>query len=264
MDGTTPQSRTAPLFKVGEVAKLARVSVRTLHHYDRVGLLAPSARSEAGYRLYAPPDLERLQHVLFYKELGFSLEEIHALMADPAFDRRVALLEQRALLQEQMLRLEALLSLIDRTLVSLEGGFSMTNEDMFEVFDDFDPADHEAETRKRWGHTDAYKESARRTKGYTKQDWERFKAESDEIGQAIAALMDEGVPPDDPRAMDQVERHRLQIDRWFYPCPLEMHVNLGEMYVADPRFTATYERIHAGMARYVRDAIVANAARVAG
>ncbi len=258
---TQPQTATDPSFRVGEVARLAHVSVRTLHHYDQVGLLTPSARSESGYRLYTPDDLERLQNVLFYKELGFSLEEIRELMADPAFDRREALLEQRSLLQEQMARLGALLGLVDKTLVSLEGGFGMTKEEMFEVFDGFDPGEHEDEVKERWGHTEAYKESARRTKGYTKADWERFKAESEEIGTAIAALMDEGVPPEDPRAMEQVERHRLQIDRWFYPCSREMHENLGRLDVADPRFTATYEKIHAGMAQYVCDAIVANAAR---
>lgn len=242
------------------MARLAHVSVRTLHHYDQVSLLTPSARSESGYRLYTPDDLERLQNVLFYKELGFSLEEIRELVADPAFDRREALLEQRSLRRRRS-RAWGLLGLIDKTLVSLEGGFNMTKEEMFEVFDGFDPAEHEDEVKERWGHTEAYKESARRTKGYTKADWERFKAESEDIGTAIAALMDEGVPPEDPRAMDQVERHRLQIDRWFYPCSREMHENLGRMYVADPRFTATYEKIHAGKAQYVCDAVVANAAR---
>ena len=250
--------------KVGEVAALARVSVRTLHYYEQVGLVTPSRRTDAGYRLYDSPDLERLQQVLFYKELGFALEEIRTLMDDPAFDRREALLAQRKMLLEQTARLARLADLIDRTLRSMDGGIGMSKEDMFEAFDGFDPAEYEEEVQERWGHTDAYRESARRTKAYTKQDWERFKAESEEIHLAIAALMDEGVPPGDPRAMDQVERHRLQIDRWFYPCSREMHANLGLMYVADPRFTATYEKMHEGMAQYVCDAIQANLAREAG
>jgi DNA-binding transcriptional MerR regulator len=251
----------AVAYTVGEVAKLARVSVRTLHHYDEVGLLRPSERSDAGYRLYSLGDLERLQQVLFYKELGFALDEIAGLMNDPAFDRREALLVQRELVAGQALRLEALLGLIDKTLTSLEGGIHMTKEEMFEVFGDFDPSQYEDEVKERWGDTDAYKESTRRAARYTKDDWARFKAESEEINATIVALMDEGVAPDDPRAMDAVERHRLQIDQWFYPCSHEMHSNLGEMYIADPRFTATYEKIHPGMARYVRDAIKANAAR---
>ena len=248
-------------YTVGEVAKLAHVSVRTLHHYDETGLLRPSERSEAGYRLYTLDDLERLQQVLFYKELGFTLDEIRDLMDDPSFDRREALGIQRELIAEQALRLEAMLGLIDKTLASLEGGIRMSKEEMFDVFGDFDPTQYEGEVKERWGDTDAYKESARRTARYTKQDWERFKAESESINLAIVALMDEGVPPTDPRAMDAVERHRLQIDQWFYPCSREMHANLGEMYIADPRFTATYEKIRPGMARYVRDATQANLAR---
>jgi DNA-binding transcriptional MerR regulator len=251
-------------YTVGEVAKLAHVSVRTLHHYDEMGLLQPSERSEAGYRHYTLEDLERLQQVLLYKELGFSLDEIRDLMSDPSFDRREALEIQRDLIAEQALRLEAMLGLVDKTLASLKGGIPMTKEEMFEVFGDFDPSGYEDEVKERWGDTDAYKESARRTTRYTKDDWARFKAESEEINTAVVALMDEGVAPDDPRAMDAVDRHRRQIDTWFYPCSREMHAALGEMYVADPRFTATYEKIHAGMARYVRDAIAANAARGEG
>lgn len=246
---------------VGEVAKLAHVSVRTLHHYDEIGLLEPSERSEAGYRLYTLADLERLQQVLFYRELGFELGEIADIMDDPAFDRREALASQRDLIAGQALRLEAMLGLIDKTLASLEGGSGMSKEEMFDVFCDFDPGEYEEEVRERWSDNDAYKESARRAARYTKADWQRFKDESEEIGLAIAALMDEGVAPGDSRAMDAVERARLQIDEWFYPCSHEMHVALGEMYVVDARFTATYEEIRPGMAQYVCDAIRANAKR---
>ena len=132
---------------------------------------------------------------------------------------------------------------------------------MFEVFGDFDPAEHEAEAEQRWGDTAAYKESARRTRRYSKDDWARFKAESDSVNEAIAALMDEGVAPDDPRAMDAVERHRLLIDDVVLPLPVEMHEQLGRMYAEDARFTANYEKIRAGMAGYLRKATAANARR---
>lgn len=246
---------------VGAVAKLAHVSVRTLHHYDDKGLLKPSVRSDAGYRLYTVQDLERLQHILFYKELGFELEEIRKLMSDPAFNRKEALLAQRRLVAKQATRMKAILDLIDRTLASMDGGIQLTKEEMFEVFGDFDPSAYQEEVEERWGHTDAYRESQRRTQRYTKEDWQRFKTESDEINGTIATLMDQGVTPADPRAMDAVERHRLQIDTWFYPCSREMHRELGKMYVADPRFAATYEKIRRGMAQYMCDAIAANAAR---
>ena len=248
-------------YDIGEVARIARVSVRTLHHYDALGLLTPSARSEAGYRRYREADLERLQQILFYKELGFSLEAIRELTTSPAVGRREALLAQRELVAREARRFGAMLGLIDKTLASLEGRLEMTKEEMFEVFGDFDPSEHEAEVQARWGDTDAYKESVRRAKAYTKADWQRFKAESEQINAEFAALMDEGVPPTGAGAMDAAERARLQIDRWFYPCSLEMHANLGERYVSDARFTATYEKIRPGMARFLHAAILANGTR---
>ncbi len=151
-------------YTVGEVAKLAHVSVRTLHHYDHVGIVRPSDRTDAGYRLYTDADLATLQQALFYKELGFGLEEIREMLSDPAFDRREALLAQREMVTAQARRFEAMLGLIDRTLISLEGGVRMTKEEMFEVFGDFDPSEYEEEVQQRWGDTDAYKVSARRTK----------------------------------------------------------------------------------------------------
>jgi DNA-binding transcriptional MerR regulator len=246
---------------VGEVAKLAGVSVRTLHHYDEIGLLTPSERSDAGYRLYGPSDLADLQQVLFFKELGFGLEEIGRIMRDPTFDRREALDFQRGMLAEKAAQLAKMVGAVDAALDAMERGTTMDEKDMFEVFGDFDPKQYEAEAEERWGKTDAYKESARRTKRYTKDDWKAVGAETDAVNEAIVALMDEGVPAGDPRAMDVAERHRLQIDRRFYPCSHEMHIGLAEMYVADPRFTATYEKIHPGMAQFLHDAILANAAR---
>jgi DNA-binding transcriptional MerR regulator len=248
-------------YTVGDVAEMAHVSVRALHHYDEIGLLEPSGRTEAGYRLYEDHDLERLQQIMLFKELGFELSRIAEIMDDPAFDRRAALLGQRDLLQARIARLSAMVRAVDDTLLHEERGTTMSKDEMFEVFGDFDPAEHEAETEERWGETDAYRESARRTSSYTKQDWERYKAETDAINEALAALMDEGVAPDDARAVEAVERARVQIDTWFYPCSRRMHAELGRMYVADPRFQETFEKIRPGMAQYVCDAAEANASR---
>ena len=137
----------------------------------------------------------------------------------------------------------------------------MTKEEMFEVFGDFDPAEHEEEARERWGETDAYKESARRTKGYNKEDWKRIKEEGTVNLEKMVELFDGNVSPDDSRAMDVAEEARLSIDRNFYPCSLQMHVNLGEMYVADPRFRAYYDQHRAGLAEWFSEAIKANARR---
>jgi MerR family transcriptional regulator, thiopeptide resistance regulator len=248
---------------IGEVARLARISVRTLHHYDRIGLLQPSARTDAGYRLYDDHDLARLQQALFFRELGFALDDIRRIMADPSFDRTEALTLQRRMLVEKAGQIDKMIGAVDAAIDATRKGTTMSKDDMFEAFGDFDPKEYEDEARERWGHTDAYKESTKRAARYTKDDWKKFKEEGDKINADLATLLDAGVPAGDPRAMDAVERHRVQIDTWFYPCSHEMHVNLGEMYIADPRFTATYEKIRPGLAAYVCEAIKANAQRAA-
>jgi DNA-binding transcriptional MerR regulator len=249
------------VYRSGEVAGLAGVSIRTLHHYDEIGLLVPQGRSEAGYRLYSASDLERLQHILLYRVLGFRLDDIRALMDDPSFDRQAALRSQRELVKGRLARLGAVLNLIDKTLASMEGGIPMAKEEMFEVFGDFDPGKYEEESRERWGDTEAYMEASGRTARYSKEDWRRFKEENEKVTSDVAALIDQGIPATDRAALEAVERHRLLIDRWFYPCPREMHAELGRMYVADPRFTATYESVRPGMAEYLCEAMAANAAR---
>ncbi|WP_163999799.1 MerR family transcriptional regulator [Pyxidicoccus caerfyrddinensis] len=246
---------------VSQVARLAKVSVRALHHYDEIGLLSPSERSEAGYRLYTQVDLQRLQQVLFFRELGFPLEEIRRILGDPSFDLRSALLMQRQLLSERSARLDALLGAVDSALDALEKGKTMDQEKMFEAFGDFDPTKYEAEVKERWGDTEAYKESARRTARYTKQDWQDMKAEQDRIGKAMAELLGAGRAPTEPAAMDLAEEARQHISKWFYPCSYAMHRALGEMYVSDPRFTENIDRARPGLAKFTRDAILANAER---
>jgi hypothetical protein len=140
-------------------------------------------------------------------------------------------------------------------------GINLTPEEKFEVFGDFDPDEHADEVERRWGHTEAYRQSRSRTASYTKEDWQRLNAELDEVHGRMAALLAEGVPADSEAAMDVAEEHRRFIARAYYDCGHELHTCLGEMYVTDERFTATYEAIRTGLARYMRDAIVANASR---
>lgn len=134
-----------------------------------------------------------------------------------------------------------------------------TPDDLKELFGD-GFHDAQAEAEERWGETDAWRQSQERTKGYTKADWEEVKAESDRTHQAFTDAMDAGEPPTSEVAMDAAERHRDSMQR-FYECSYDMHRNLADMYVSDPRFTATYDEIRRGMAHYVRDAIHANADR---
>jgi MerR family transcriptional regulator, thiopeptide resistance regulator len=246
---------------VGETAQLAKISVRTLHHYDEVGLLSPSARSESGYRLYESQDLERLHQVLLFRELGFALDDIRRIMLDPTFDRAEALRAQRTLLAEKARRTEAMLSAIDAALATTERGAPMTDNEraeMFgELFDGFNPDDYEEEVQERWGDTDAYKQSAERTKRYTKADWAEMKAEMDANGAAFAALMDAGIPADSPEAMALAEEKRLHITKWFYDCPIEFYVNMASIWVNDPRFTKNIDKTHEGMAAYSYAAVQA-------
>jgi DNA-binding transcriptional MerR regulator len=241
---------------VGELASLTGVTVRTLHHYDEIGLLRASERSESGYRLYNRDDLERLQEILIWRQLGFRLDEIQALLADPAHDRPAALRRQRALVEQELGRLEATARALDAALAAYEAGTQPEEDTMFQ---DFDPMQYEDETRERWGDTEAYQEAARRTAAYGDAEWSEVRAEADELVREFAALMAAGEPTDGDAAQAAAERHREHISRWFYPCGPEMHRNLGEMYVADPRFRATYDQIAPGLAAYVRDAIFAGA-----
>lgn len=237
-------------YTVKAVADVAGVSVRTLHHYDHVGLLRPSATSAAGYRLYGDADLERLQQVLFFRELGFELREIKAIVDSPSFDRAEALRAHRRVLVERRERIGQLVELVDRTIESLEGGVTMTNEERFAGFDDPKLAEYQEEARQRWGHTDAYRESARRTARYTKKDWDAIKAEGSEITLAIAAHM--GRPATDPEVQKQIARHHRQIDERFYACSPEIYRGLAEGYVADERFKAFYEKVKPGLAEFMR------------
>jgi DNA-binding transcriptional MerR regulator len=246
---------------VGSVARLAGVTVRTLHHYDEIGLLSPSGRSDAGYRRYGEADLERLQRILFYRELGFGLDQIKTLMTDGQSDAVVHLRRQHQLLRDRIGRLERMAAAVEKAMEAQAMGISLSPDERFEVFGDHDPDEHAAEAHERWGTTDAYAESRRRVASYGKADWLRLKAEAQAINDRLVGAMRAGLAPDSPEAMDAAETHRLQISRWFYDCSSQMHVGLGEMYVADPRFAANYEKVAQGLAQYLRDAIVANAER---
>jgi DNA-binding transcriptional MerR regulator len=241
---------------VGEVAELAGVTVRTLHHYDELGLLSPSDRSEAGYRLYSYEDLARLQEILIWRQLGFALAEIQGLLDDPGYDRIGALERQRELVRSDLERLGALAGAIDAAIDAEQHGTRLKETSMFEGFD---PAEYEDEARERWGDTEAYQESARRTRQYGEHEWAAIRGEAEEIVRELVSTMTAGEPADGPRARALAERHREHIARWFYPCSPQMHRGLAEMYISDERFTATYEREAPGLARYFHDAIVADA-----
>ncbi|MGC4786760.1 MerR family transcriptional regulator [Micromonospora sp. DT178] len=244
---------------VGQVAKAAGVTVRTLHHYDEIGLLSPGGRSGAGYRRYDDADLERLQHIRYYRELGFPLEEIAAILDDPASDPAAHLRRQHELLTVRIRRLQEMVTAIEFAMEASRLNIGLTPQERFEVFGDFDPDAHAEEAERRWGGSEAYRESNRRVSRYTKDDWLRNRAENEDWGRRFAEVMSAGAPADSPAAMDLAEEHRQLISRWFYECSYEIHTGLADMYVADERFTAYFERIRPGMAAYLGEAIHANA-----
>jgi DNA-binding transcriptional MerR regulator len=248
-------------YPVGRVADLSGVTIRTLHHYDEIGLLSPGGRSNAGYRLYENSDLERLQRILFYRELGFTLKEIRAIIEDPGIDAMGHLRRQRGLLIERIERLNAMVDAIDYEMEARTMDINLTPEERFEIFGEFRPEDHAEEAERRWGETDSYKESNRRVSKYRKEDWLKLKAEGEEVEARLAAAFEAGLAPDSEEAMAGAEAHRQHISRWFYECTYEIHRGLAETYVSDERFRSHYDKRVPGLASFVRDAVLANAER---
>jgi DNA-binding transcriptional MerR regulator len=244
-------------YRVKEVAAMAGVSVRTLHHYDQIGLLKPESVSDAGYRLYSDRDLARLQQILFFKELGFSLRQTKAIIDNPGFDRVQALKAHRKMLIEQRNRLDRLVETVERTIESVEEGTKMSAK---EIFQGFDMAEIEAQRKKyakeveeRWGGSEAYEESKRRASAYTADDWARLTKRSAEIYEEFINLMDRS--PEDPAVQEVVEKWRQYITESFYNCTPEILRGLGEMYVSDSRFTENIDKAKPGLAQFMSEAI---------
>ncbi|MFJ8198763.1 MerR family transcriptional regulator [Streptomyces sp. NPDC096152] len=248
-------------YSVGQVAGFAGVTVRTLHHYDGIGLLVPGERSHAGHRRYTDADLDRLQRILFYRELGFPLEEVAALLDDPDVDPRAQLRRRHEVLIARIERLQKMAAAVEHAMEARRMGINLTPEERFEVFGDNDPEQYAEETERRWGGTEAYAESQRRAARYTKDDWQRMQAESDAWYARYADVVAAGGPPTGEAAMDLAEEHRRHISRWFYECPYDMHRCLAGMYVADERFKAFYDAMRPGLAEHLKGAILANADR---
>jgi hypothetical protein len=164
------------------------------------------------------------------------------------------------MLLDRIERLRRMAAAVEKAMEARTMGINLTPEERFEVFGDFNPDDHAAEVTERWGKTDAYRESQQRASRYTKADWERIKAQGAAAIEKVVGAMNAGLPANSPDAIDGAEMHRQQITDAFYECTLEIHVGLAKMYIADPRFTATYEKIAPGLAHYLHDAIVASAA----
>ena len=243
---------------VGAVAALTGVSVRTLHHYDHIGLVVPSVRTQAGYRGYTDADIERLHLVLVYRSVGMPLDEIRALLDDPNADVVEHLRRQHQLLLEQADRLQHTIKAVEELMIAHRSGIQLTAQEQVEIFGTTAFTEEYAmEAEKRWGDTDAWRQSQQRVSRLSKDDWIAIKAEGDALLEALAQAKRDGVKPGSDVTNALAARHRASIER-FYDCGDEMHRNLVQMYLADERFTRYYDDVEPGLAQFVHDIVVAS------
>ena len=236
--------------KISEAARLTGVTVRTLHYYDKIGLLKPSAVTDAGYRVYSTDDLVRLQQILFFRELDFPLEDIRAILQDPAYDRQSALRKQRELLLQKRRRLDGLISLVDKTLQG-EQDMSFKQFDTTEI--DTTRKQYAAEAKQRWGSIAAYAEYEQKTAHRTQTEQQMLDAEGMAILQAIGERRT--LAPDSAEVQALVKRWQDYITKTYYQCTNEILAGLGQMYTADERFAQNLDRFGAGTAVFLSTAI---------
>ena len=238
--------------RINEAAELAGVTVRTLHHYDKIGLLSPTKSAENGYRDYGEAELLRLQQIMFLKEMDFPLEEIKEMLDEPGLDRRRMMEAQHDLLLKKKQRLEKIIAL-------LEAGMRGESKMSFKEFDtkeiDACRKKYADEAREKWGNTAAFKESEERTKNYDEGKWQKVNQEQSEIFAEFAALAAEGIRPDSSEAMAQAAKWQKYISDNFYTCTDEIMAGLAEMYIADERFKANLDKAGDGTAEFMSAAI---------
>lgn len=239
-------------YTVNQLAKLAHISVRTLHYYDQIGLLKPSSVAKNGYRYYQDNELVRLQQILFFRELDFPLEEIKRMLNRSEYNVIEALKDQRNLMLLKRVRLNKLIKSIDKTITTMSNNEQQQDNEMYDAFKDNDVKQYQEEVKQRWGNTDAYKQSMARVGKMTKAQMDKLKEDGKKFTQKLADNMDKDVKSAEAQALIQQHYDGIQ---FFYDCPIEMYRNLGQMYVDDPRFTKYYDKFRPGLAVWVRDAI---------
>ena len=233
--------------QIKEFAEFTGVSVRTLHYYDEIGLLEPAFVDRAtGYRYYNENSLLRMQQILFYRELDFSLKRIEEILSAPDYDKNKALAEQKALLTLKKQRLERLIDAIDS---------AAKGENVMNAFDNSEFEKYKDEAKEKWGKTDAYKQHQEKTKGYSKQKWNDLAEGMDQIMAEFALCMRNGEAASSQEARHLVQRLQGHITENYYHCTDQILAGLGQMYVADERFRSNIDKHGDGTAQFIRDAI---------
>lgn len=242
-------------YTINQLAKLAGVSVRTLHHYDEFGLLSPKRNEKNDYRLYTEDELFLLQQILFFRELDFPLDEIKKIITSANFDIVRALKDHKQMILLKKKRIDGLLKTIDKTIKNITHKTNMKDEDLYGNFSKEEMEMYAKEAKERWGNTDAYKQSQARVAKMGKQGLDEALQKSGVITSAIADCMKEGVSVRNERMQKLIEEHYNWLNNFYEP-NLEIYKGLAEMYVADPRFKKTYEDIAAGLAQYMQDGML--------
>lgn len=236
---------------ISEMAKLSGVSVRTLHYYDEIGLLAPSeVVSETGYRYYDENSLEKLQQILFYRELDFPLKEIVQIMNASDYNKEEALIKQRELLKLKRKRLDKLIGLLN---ANLKGETTMSFHEFDTTEIDEAKAKYAEEVKERWGNTDAYEQSQKKTCEYTKEDWKRLNDGMDELLKQFSECLNENSASE--KVQELVKSWQQYITETYYDCTKEVLAGLGQMYVMDERFTKNMDKYGEGTTRLISEAI---------
>jgi len=238
-------------YTVKQLADLAGVSRRTLHHYDEVGLLKPSTRAKNKYRYYDDGAVLRLQQILFYRELGLSLNEIRALLSQPDFDVRRSLEAHRGELQKRVARLNRLIDTVDKTIVHLNGGITMSTKDIFEAFSEEQVEEYAEEARQRWDPK-LVNQSMKLWKSYSDEKKKVIGAQGEANYQEIFDNMDKG--HDSPEVQAGVAKWHQHM-RYFYEPTITGLSGLGQMYCEDSRFRATFEKFSPEFPDFLCDAI---------
>ncbi|MDO3701119.1 MerR family transcriptional regulator [Micromonospora sp. C28SCA-DRY-2] len=253
-----PAATDADGLTVGQVSTRLGVTVRALHHWDDIGLARPSLRTPAGYRLYTAGDLERLQRIVVYREIGLELERIRAVLDDPAADVPGALRAQRAQVAQRIDRLQQLSAGLDRMIAAHERGLLLTAEQQAAIFGPQWNPDWPAQARQRYGDTAQWQQYAERSASRSPEEWRAVADTVADLDRALADAMDAGVAPGSPEANHLVERHR-EVFAAYFPLTRQMQVCLGRTFEADPGFAAHYDGIRAGLATWFRQSIDASA-----
>ena len=249
-------------YTVKQLAELSRVSVRTLHYYHQIGLLIPQKRTDAGYRLYGSAEVDRLQQILFYRELGFALDHIAALLDDPGFDRQAALHSHLTTLKAQRNRLNTLILTVEKTIQQETGGIPMTDPEKFDGFKTALIADHEArygeEARSKYSD-ETVDRTNEKIRSMSPEQYNAWKTLEQEILTVLEQAVLSQAAPEGDTGKRLVELHRQWLSYTWSSYSAAAHKGLAQIYVCDERFTAYYDRNVPGCALFLRDAIITHA-----